>query len=88
MGDEECLNFFTEPDNIVSWFEYDNCDEINAPELGNDNFRLILILSVFNNTYIPSRQHHISMLEALLLAVATIQMEVTQTVRVRVIEFE
>ena len=88
MGDEECLNFFTEPDNIVSWFEYDNCDQINAPELGNDNFRLILLLSVFNNTYISSMQHRMSMLEALLWAVASIQMVVTQTIRVTVIEFE
>jgi hypothetical protein len=67
MGDEECLDFFTEPENIVTLFEYDNSDEINAPELGNDNFRLILLLlSVFNNTHISSMQHRMNMLEALL----------------------
>ena len=38
MGDEQCLDFFTEPENIESCFEHDNGDEINAPESGNDDF--------------------------------------------------
>jgi hypothetical protein len=38
MGDEQCLDFFTEPENIMSCFEHDNGDEINAPESGNDDF--------------------------------------------------
>jgi hypothetical protein len=38
MGDVQCLDFFTEPEKIVSCFEPENGDEINAPESGNDNF--------------------------------------------------
>ena len=38
MDEEQCLDFFTEPENIASCFEQDNDDEINAPESGIDNF--------------------------------------------------